>query len=208
MLLADDFFLLAHDERDAKARLSPRAVELGLAAAMLGELVLDQRVLVEGARLAVIRRDPPADALAYTTLTTMISEPQHTDVRTWLIYLAQTAVDSVGQRLVRSGAVRQTQSRRLLKTATRYAVNDLNLRAARMVRMRRVLAGAEPMYMADATLIGLAEATGLTRHVLWDRNSDSLKRLRAATKALPPPLRDLVAQAEEAVGGAVLPQRR
>ncbi|GII25605.1 GOLPH3/VPS74 family protein [Planosporangium mesophilum] len=207
MLLADDFFLLAHDERDARPRLSPRAVELGLAGAMLGELVLERRVTVEGALLSVVRWDPPADALAHTTLATVTSEPEHREVRTWLSYLGRTAVESVGQRLVRAGVMRQTQSRRLLKTVNRYLVNDLNLPAARVLRLRRVLTGAEPMYVADATVIGLAAATGLTRHVLWDGAPASVKQVHAAVRSLPPPFRDLVATVEEAVGDAVLAQR-
>src|SRR5258706_454509 len=66
MLLADDFFLIAHDDRDGKSRLSQRAVEFGLAGAMLGELVLEQRILCEGPRLRVISREPPSDPLAHT----------------------------------------------------------------------------------------------------------------------------------------------
>jgi len=59
MLLADDFFLIAHDDRDGRARLSPKSVELGLAGALIGELVLEQRVFVEGPRLRLISREPP-----------------------------------------------------------------------------------------------------------------------------------------------------
>jgi hypothetical protein len=117
MLLADDFFLIAHDDRDGRSRLSPKAVELGLAGAMLGELVLEQRIYVEGPRLRIINRDPPSDALAHTTLATMLGEPQHREVRTWLAYLGQTAVDAVGARLVRTGIVEQQHVRRLLKTS-------------------------------------------------------------------------------------------
>ena len=35
MLLADDFFLIAHDDRDGRSRLSPKSVELGLAGALI-----------------------------------------------------------------------------------------------------------------------------------------------------------------------------
>jgi len=207
MLLADDFFLIAHDDRDGRSRLSPKSVELGLAGALIGELVLEQRVFVEGPRLRLISREPPSDALAHTTLATMLAEPQHREVRTWLAYLGQTAVDSIGQRLVRAGVVQQQQVRKLLRSSLRYVANDINLPAGRVVRLRRLLTSAEPMRVADTTLGGLAEATGLTGHILWDTDAASVRRLHAMITALPPPLRDLIVQVEAAVGDAVLSQR-
>jgi hypothetical protein len=207
MLLADDFFLIAHDDRDGRSRLSPKSVELGLAGALIGELVLEQRVFVEGPRLRLISRDPPSDALAHTTLATMLAEPQHREVRTWLAYLGQTAVDAIGQRLVRAGVVQQQQIRKLLKTTVRYVANDINLPAGRVVRLRRLLTSGEPMRVADTTLGGLAEATGLTGHILWDTDAASVRRLHTMITALPPPLRDLIVQVEAAVGDAVLSQR-
>ncbi|MEV8515045.1 GPP34 family phosphoprotein [Dactylosporangium sp. NPDC051484] len=207
MLLADDFFLIAHDDRDGKSRLSARAVELGLAGAMLGELVLEQRILVEGPRLRVINRDPPSDPLAHTNLATMVAELQHREVRTWLLFLGRTAVEAVGQRLARVGLVEQVQVRRLLRTETRWLPADVNLPAGRVVRLRRLLTGVEPMRVADTTLAGLAEATGLTGHVLWDRDPAGIRRLQQAITTLPPPLRDLILQVEQAVGDSVLSQR-
>jgi len=207
MLLADDFFLIAHDDRDGRSRLSPKSVELGLAGALIGELVLEQRILVEGPRLRLISREPPSDALAHTTLATMLAEPQHREVRTWLAYLGQTAVDAIGQRLVRAGIVQQQQIRKLLRTTVRYVANDINLPAGRVVRLRRLLTSGEPMRVADTTLGGLAEATGLTGHILWDTDAASVRRLHSMITALPPPLRDLIVQVEAAVGDAVLSQR-
>lgn len=207
MLLADDFFLIAHDDRDGKSRLSPRSVELGLAGAMLGELVLEQRIHIEGATLRVINREPPSDPLAHTNLATMLAEQQHREVRTWLAYLGQTAVEQVGQRLARNGLVEATQVRRMLRTTTRYLPVDVNLPPGRVVRLRRVLNLGEPLRVADATLAGLANATGLTGHILWDTDTGAVRNLHAQIAALPPPLRDLVIEVESAVGDAVMSQR-
>jgi hypothetical protein len=76
-----------------------------------------------------------------------------------------------------------------------------------VVRLRRLITGYEPMRVADATLAGLAEATGLTGHVLWDGDPGGGRRIQHAINALPPPLRDLVLQVESAVGDAVMSQR-
>jgi hypothetical protein len=207
MLLADDFFLIAHDDRDGRSRLSPRVVELGLAGAMLGELVLEQRILVEGPRLRVLSREPPHDPLAHTNLATMVAEAQHREVRTWLLFLGRTAVEAVGQRLARVGLVEQVQVRRLLRSETRWLPTDVNLPTGRVVRLRRLLTGPDAMRVADATLAGLAEATGLTGHVLWERDPGGVRRLQLEITTLPPPLRDLILQVESAVGDAVLSQR-
>jgi hypothetical protein len=207
MLLADDYFLLAHDDRSGKARISPRSLELGLAGAMIAELVIDQRLLVEGALLHVLRTDPPSDPLAHTVLATMLAEPQHRNVRTWLAYLGQTAIDAVAQRLVRVGIAQPIQTRRLLKAVTRYVATDINLAAGRVVRLRRMLTNGEPMSVADSTLSGLAAVTGLSGHVLWDGHPAGGRRLHRAIAELPPPLRQLIAQVEAAVGDAVLSQR-
>ncbi|UAC02442.1 GPP34 family phosphoprotein [Dactylosporangium vinaceum] len=206
-MLADDFFLIAHDDRDGRSRLSPRAVDLGLAGAMLGELVLEQRITIEGARLRVLSGEPPADPLAHTNLATMIAEVQHREVRTWLQFLGQTAVEQVGARLARVGLVEQTQVRRLLRSTTRWLPVDVNLPTGRVVRLRRLITGFEPMRVADATLAGIAEATGLSGHVLWDGEPGAGRRIQHTVGALPPPLRDLVLQVEAAVGDAVLSQR-
>jgi hypothetical protein len=207
MLLADDYFLLAHDDRSGKARISPKSLELGLAGAMIAELVVDQRLLVEGASLRVLRADPPPDPLAHTVLATMLAEPQHREVRTWLAYLGQTAIDSVAQRLVRVGIAQPIQTRWLLKPVTRYVATDINLPAGRVVRLRRLLTNAEPMSVADCALSGLAAVTGLSGHVLWDGHPAGIRRLQRAIAELPTPLRHLIAQVEAAVGDAVLSQR-
>ncbi|MER7276685.1 GPP34 family phosphoprotein [Dactylosporangium sp. NPDC000244] len=207
MLLADDFFLIAHDDRDGKPRLSARAVELGLAGAMLGELVLEQRISVEGPRLRVLSSEPPADPLAHTNLATMVAEVQHREVRTWLQFFGFSAVEEVGTRLARVGLVEKTLVRRLLRSETRWLPTDINLPAGRVVRLRRLLTGFEPMRVADTTLAGLAEATGLTGHILWDRDPSGGRRLQHAISSLPPPLRDLILQVESAIGDAVMSQR-
>jgi hypothetical protein len=103
--------------------------------------------------------------------------------------------------------VQQQQIRKLLKTTVRYVANDINLPAGRVVRLRRLLTSGEPMRVADTTLGGLAEATGLTGHILWDTDAASVRRLHTMITALPPPLRDLIVQVEAAVGDAVLSQR-
>lgn len=103
LLLADDFFFVAHDSISMKSRLSDRVLRLGLAGALLGEQVLFQRITVRGNRLRIVNETPPRDALAHTVLDHLRAEPDITAVRDWLRFLGQDAHEKVVQRLLREG---------------------------------------------------------------------------------------------------------
>ncbi|MGH3736189.1 MAG: GPP34 family phosphoprotein, partial [Micromonosporaceae bacterium] len=60
MLLADDYFFLAVNDRTGRPKLAPKVFALGLAGALLGELILGERITIEGDRLRVVDRHPPA----------------------------------------------------------------------------------------------------------------------------------------------------
>lgn len=96
MLVADEFFLIAHNDSRGKAKLHPSATGLGLAAGLLAELILFGQITVSGGLVTVLDRRPPADALAHTVLDQLIGESQHQAVRTWLAFLSQSSTTSVG----------------------------------------------------------------------------------------------------------------
>lgn len=204
MLIADEFFLIAHNDSRGKARLHPSATGLGLAGALLGELVLSGQITVSGGLVTVVDRRPPADALAHTVLDQLIGESQHQSVRTWLSFLAQSATTSVGERLARAGVLRRQESRRLLRTSVSYVPIDLNVAAWPATRLRALLDRPDPPQVPDAALLGLVSAAGLTREVLWSAGPRAHHRLAVLIPALPAPLRELVAHTEAAVGAAVL----
>ncbi|MEV6810947.1 GPP34 family phosphoprotein [Micromonospora sp. NPDC051296] len=204
MLIADEFFLIAHNDTRGKAKLHPAAAGLGLAGGLLGELILYGHITVTSGQVTVIDRRPPADALAHTVLDQLIGEAQHQAVRTWLSFLAQTAVTSVGERLARAGVLRRQENRRLLRTTVTYLPIDLNVAAWPATRLRAVLERAEPPSVPDALLLGLVAAAGLTREVLWSAGPRAHHRLNLIIPALPAPLKELVAHTESAVGAAVL----
>ncbi|MDG4798653.1 GPP34 family phosphoprotein [Micromonospora sp. WMMD1082] len=204
MLIADEFFLIAHNDTRGKAKLHPAAAGLGLAGGLLGELILYGHITVTAGQLTVIDRRPPADALAHTVLDQLIGEAQHQAVRTWLSFLAQTAVTSVGERLARAGVLRRQETRRLLRTTVTYQPIDLNIAAWPATRLRALLERVEPPSVPDGLLLGLIAAAGLTREVLWSAGPRAHHRLNLIIPALPAPLKELVAHTEAAVGAAVL----
>ena len=59
--LADDLFLAAHDTARGKSLLSPATLGLGLAAALLGELMLWRRMDLKDGLITVVDDRPTTD---------------------------------------------------------------------------------------------------------------------------------------------------
>lgn len=209
VLLADEFFCIAHDDRTGRARCHPRVIGLGLAAGLLGELVLYGRVTVENGAVIVTHRAPPADALAHATLEQLLRQPQHTDVRIWLAFLAETAVESVVHRLGLAGVWRREEHRRFGRTRVAYQPVDANEVAWRAIRLARLLTTPEPIGEPDAVLAGLVTVTGLAHEVLWQPEVREAGTARVAEEVqrLQWPLYHLLAFTEAAVGDAILTPR-
>ncbi|MEV7228803.1 GPP34 family phosphoprotein [Polymorphospora sp. NPDC051019] len=208
MLLADEFFLIVHDDATGKPRLNPGATGIGLAAALLGELLLFGRITVESGELTIVDRRPPPDALAHTVLDQLAGEAQHRQIRLWIDFLRHGAAGSVGERLARSGVVRRHEFRRLLRTTTAYLPVDINAAAWPATRLRALVDRGEAADQADLALLGLVGATNLTREVLWHGRSEAQRLVDRLLTDLTPPLRELVAHTEAAVGAAVLSHRQ
>jgi hypothetical protein len=213
VLLADQFFLIAHEDRTGKSRLHPRAAGLGLAAGLIGELMLLHRVRVLGGELAVVSRDPPGDALAHNLLDLLVAQPQHRELRTWLAFLAQDATVNVGERLLRAGIVETVTRRRLLTTQTTHMPvrpAQRNIAAWAPMRLANVLVKGGAMDLADRALAGLVVATRLTRHVLWDvtAHRHGLAHLDTAVQSLPADFGELVEETQASVGSVLAAGRR
>jgi Golgi phosphoprotein 3 (GPP34) len=212
-LLADQFYLIAHDDRTGRSHLHPRATGLGLAAGLVGELMLLGRVRVTEGEIRLVNPDPPGDTLAHTLLDLLIAQPQHRDLRIWLAFLAQDAAARVGERLLRAGVLEPVIRRRLLGTQTLYMPmnpDQRNAAAWAPARLANILMRGRGMDLADRALAGLVVATGLTRHVLWDlaAHRHGLSNLHAAVKSLPDEWRQLVEHTEASVGTVLAVGRR
>jgi hypothetical protein len=212
-VLADQYFLIAHEDRTGRSRLHPRATGLGLAAALIGELMLDGRVRVIDGDLHIVSRQPPGDALAHDILDLLIAQPQHRDVRTWLAFLSQDAAIRVGERLMRFGAVEPVTRRKMLSTQTLYMPNTAaqrNAAAWAPARLANMMVRGMQMSISDRILMGLVAATGLTRYVLYDFevHRSALLFLPTAVGSLPSDMRELVEYTEASVGSVLTAGRR
>jgi hypothetical protein len=220
--LADEFFLVAHnhDADTIVPRLHDTGMDLGLAGALLAELVLDRRLEIADGRVVVFDPTPPNDSLAASMLREIVIEPPHS-IRVWLEYLSQDARDKVGSRLHIAGHLAQVRLRKWWGGPTvQYRAVSAERALIPEVRLHDLLARPHPglgrarisqdhKLMQDATLASLAHATGLLSALLWfhgpHRARSQLDELR---RALPAPLLELAKQTEAAVGDAVLGRRR
>jgi hypothetical protein len=208
--LADDFFCLALDEHSGKPRIAARVAAVGLASALLAELVVaGHAVMTESGELHALDVQRPSDALAREIHELLLARPQHRDPGIWIAYLARDSFDRVGVRLGGLGVVTTVQKRRLTGTRTTYQPTNLSQIAWPGIRIAQQLSGGADIPLTDLTCTGLAVATGLISHVLWDPQLHSAARagLPAALAQLPPPVGALLARTESAVGDAVLTNR-
>lgn len=201
LLLADELFLLLHDQATSRPRTHPRVAGLGLAAGLLAELVLDGSVTVASGLLVVVDRRPSPDPLAHNVLGQLVGAPRQRTVRIWLDLLAHGAEYSVGQRLVRAGRVTRTDNRRLWRTVIEYRPVDPHAATWSETRLRSLLTGHAATTAGDAMLLSLLATIGLAPSVLGDPESGELEldQLAQLGAALPAPLHELLVQTRVAV---------
>ncbi len=205
-LLADEFFLLAHDDATGKSRLHPTVSGIGLAGALLGEQILFGRVDVREGWIVVVDRYDLPDALAQAVLDRLAAQQQPQTVRTWLRSLAETAHDDVAMRLAADGVVTRAKSRWPVR-GERWVPADMSRAAWPAARLRMLLAKSESMTTPDVALAGLAVACGLGAQLLWDTPPEARQYLDYLGFTLAEPLRELTRHTETAVGDAVLSRR-
>ncbi|MFI7703042.1 GPP34 family phosphoprotein [Nonomuraea sp. NPDC049480] len=209
-MLADDFFLVAWDTTGSgKPRMHLQGIALGLAGALIAELVLAQRVAVRGVRLGVADSRRVQESVADKVLSEICNSPQHTDVRTWLAYLAQRSIADVSGRLTAVGLVQRETPKLLKRKQPRFSSSDFSRAMWPATRLRLALVRCEPLSPQDMALATLVDACDLTDTVLDDPADRRVARqyLTTLLAAMPPPLSDLSRQVSAAVGDAVLTYR-
>ena len=204
--LADDLYLMAHHEVSGKPLLQPRAVGLGLAGALLSELVLPGKIRIVPGGIAVLDRTAAEDALADSVLGLLAAEPAQRSAQTWLLFLARTAAGDVARRLAQSEYLTRAPGR-LPWRGERWVPVDAECAFAPIARVKSALDPARPVHVQGAALAGLAAACGLGSRLALYLPPDTRRRLDEVAGRVDPGLREVIAQTQAAVDSALLSHR-
>jgi Golgi phosphoprotein 3 (GPP34) len=204
--LADDLYLMAHNDVTGRPYLQPRATGLGLAGALLAELMLAGQIQAWPQGIVVTAAARPAEWLAGRLLSHVVGERVQYATGEWLAFLARTAAQDVAARLEHAGYLARVPSRRPWR-GERWVPLDSDCAFVPFTRARAALDPSRPLTATGAALAGLAAACGLGSRLLSYAAPGSSRTPEDAVRALPRALQDLIAQTRAAVDSAVLAQR-
>lgn len=216
LYLADNLWLIGHDEYTGKGRVTEHTIGLGLAGSLLGELILHGSIdLSPRKEIIVLNRTPLNDVVANTLLTKIIDEyaqpPSRrvTQTRDWLNWLADFSYRWVAQRLIDNGMVTRSETRKMfgLSREVRHCVTDVNNAVLPAVRISTRLAERQPLSAPDLAFAKLALASGLERYLLLDVGKNERDYLNRLLAVLRDSLSSVIAETESAIGDAVLSHR-
>ena len=160
--LADELFLIGHDQYTGKARVGDSVLDTGLAGAILGELALANRIFVdEDTQIFVNDRGSSGDRVTDTALMEMLKQRVVHPVRAWVEYLRDSARELIAPRVLNSGLLEQVSGRGMLKQVVRYPARDRITALTPEVRLRYMVGHPAELDEQTALLGCLVRAAGL-----------------------------------------------
>lgn len=210
-LLADEVYLICHDDRSGRVRIAPGIAGLGVAAGLLGEVVLSRHLTVCRDGLYVVPAPlAPSDRLAREVLRVVGDSRQDRGAGVWLRFLARDAVRDVRARLVAAGVLSRVARRGLWGRRWEYPPVSSNTAAWPGMRIARRLGMGEALTTSDTMLAAIAAATGMLGLIVRDEPNPARCTVRAAraSQNLPESLAALAAHAQTAIADGVLTLQR
>ncbi len=204
-LVADDLYLMAHHETSGRPFLQPRPLGIGLAGALLAELMLGGSIFTGDDGAVAAGRTWPGDDLARQVRDQVAAESGQHPVPEWLLFLGQSAAPDVAARLERAGYLTQAGGR-VPWRAPRWVPVNPDWAFAPLLRARPATDATRPLTAHAAILAGLAAGCGL-RFRLDQYLPAAGRSIEQAVSQLPPGLQQLTGAVQAAVDGAVLSHR-
>jgi Golgi phosphoprotein 3 (GPP34) len=202
--VADDVWLLAHDDVTGRAYVQSRALGLGLAGGLLAELMLTGHINVRHEEVMTLGRAAPAERLAGHLLGLLIGEHEDHPVGDWLLFVGRTATDDVAERLAEAGYLRPAGGR---WRGRRWMPTNADDAFAPVLRVRAALDASQRPTRQEVVLAGLADACGLGFRLAEYAPDRTIRPLHQAIAQLAPGLQDLISHTKAAVDSAVLAHR-
>jgi hypothetical protein len=156
--LADELLLLAYDDETGRPSVSRIALDLGMAAAVLIDLVLRGRLAVDDGVVRVADPSPTGDPIADEVLTRIGADSPH-PAASWLQRLRHGLRDRVLTSLCERGVVRDQDETALeFIQLHRYPTVDRSVEKETRTRLGTALTGAELPDEGTAALATLVAA--------------------------------------------------
>ncbi|GGM04270.1 MULTISPECIES: GOLPH3/VPS74 family protein [Micromonospora] len=211
MRLADELFLIGHDDFTGKPLAAAKVLDTALAGAALAELILDGRLSIENAAVVALDNQPRQEPLTDLVLGEILRRGSGHSTRLWLAFIRDEMQirERVGTRLVSGGWVRREESRGLsLRMSVRWPGVNPNQVAAPRVRLAASLQqDHRPLDTTTATLAALTRAGNLVKVLtLVDRSVSD--RIDAGRQHLPMVLQSLLSAVDSAVASTAVQVRR
>jgi hypothetical protein len=203
--VADDLYLIGHHEVTGRVLLSPRAAGLGLAGALLAELVLAGAVRVDAGTVMPAGPGRADDGLTASVAAQIAGEIPPRPVADWLAFVSRTAAGDVAAWLASAGYL--APARRRPWQAPRLVPVDPDCAFAPIARLKAALRPGRPGDARAITVAGLAAACGLGPRLALYLPAGARTRTDALVPLLTPDLCEVIAQTQAAVDAAVLAHR-
>lgn len=199
--LAEQFFLISHDETSGRPLVSIERVECGLVGAMFGELIIDERLGIKDGFVLVLDKEPVDGGLSDSLINTVDQQSTEHRVRTWARELGPDAYRIMAERLIASGLLRRERGRKLFsRPGERYPAVDLYDVARPRLMLNHLLYNREEIDLSHALLAALLSVVGVESIVVHDTNRQALRSLvNSLINAMPEQLQELVAGIGETI---------
>ncbi|MEU8082546.1 GPP34 family phosphoprotein [Micromonospora sp. NPDC049101] len=211
--LRDELFLLGHDDDSGQPQIHRQALALGLAGAVLIDLVLAGRVAFDPAdgddqpgaerRLWLRLHEPFGDLIADSALSSIQYARPAPSLRGWVRGFAGDLYERTRAGLVAGGILRHQQRRRFggLARSDRYLLVDVKWPIVARARLHYIATGRDQPDNHTAALAGLVTTLGLLNHLyLADDIAVLAAQLHAIAERHYQPVRDITAAVDAAVG--------
>lgn len=206
--LADEFFLVSHDEYSGKPLVNAEVVNTGLAGAVLAELILGHRLTVADGFIITRDQRPYGERVTDAALAEILKQRDAHPVRAWVEFLREDVRDMVGPRLVASGMIQRVQSRSMLRQTVRFPATDPIQAAAPRSRLRYIVDHPELLDVQTAILGALVLATGLDHVLGAGTPREARESLERLADPMPGDLKAIAGGVDAAVANIALTVRR
>jgi Golgi phosphoprotein 3 (GPP34) len=164
--LAEDLFLLACDDETGRPFVPPHLLDLGLAGALLFDLVAQERVALANEHVVVSDPEPTGDRLLDTALDTIAGAAKPHDPEYWVRHLAKGTRGAVQERLIAAGVLR-LENHKVLGMFPVHWAHEIDQRIERdlLDRLCEAVVLERPADPETAALASLALAIELEWHL-------------------------------------------